>query len=100
MNADAVTGWVAFLVGGLVITLLLSRLLWASVFRRLTGATRAAATFAGTLGIAIVLGGFGNADGGPPRFGYAFAQYLLPCLVWLAVDLWRVRKEKGVAPAA
>lgn len=44
--------------------------------------------------IATVLGGFGFADGGPPRFFYAFATYLNATLLWIAVSSLLMERKR------
>jgi hypothetical protein len=81
--------WIGIIVGGLIITFIVSRLL-TLVFRRWLANPKAlvAANLA-TLVIATVIGGFGLADGGAPKFVLAFAQYTIPVLIWLVFDFVR-----------
>jgi hypothetical protein len=43
---------------------------------------RVAASHAATLALAVLIGGFGLADGGPPQFTSAFLQYAPAVAVW------------------
>ena len=85
------------LVGALVAMFLVSRLtLW--VFKRLGDKpARILTAHAVACGAAVMLGGLGLANGGPPVFGYAASLYVLPTLLWLAVDLlgWKGRTAKA-----
>lgn len=76
------------LLGAIIGFGILSRLLARFAFRNLASIRRLvwanAAAFAG----AIVLGGFGFADGGSPQFDRAAGLYFLPALIWALVD-WR-----------
>lgn len=87
--------------GALMAMFLVSRAtLW--LFKRLGDRpARILTAHAVACGAAVILGGFGFANGGPPAFGYAASFYVLPTLVWLAVDLlgWKGRAAKA-PPAA
>lgn len=87
--------FIAFLLGGLLLTFLVSRVLRATVFRRVSGWTRVLGANALTLGVATLVGGFGFADGAPPRFGYALTAYALPVLFWVVVDAIRDRRASA-----
>lgn len=81
--------------GGLVAMLILSRItMWA-----LKGVgdnpRRIGLAHALAFALAIVLGGFGFADGGAPRFGYAAASYALPALIVLAVDFLALKGRRS-----
>jgi len=90
--------YLAFLVGGLIICYLISRLLL-RVFKSIANPSqRVAFSHLATLGIATLLGGFGMADGGAPRFGHAFAQYLIPVVLLAIVDFVRLARSRTAPP--
>lgn len=86
---------IAFFIGALVPTFLVSRLLllvtrgWAGGYRRL------ALCHAGSLLIASFIGGMGMADGGAFAGLDALLTYALPQAVWLAFDAWRLRRRQS-----
>lgn len=81
------------LVGGIVITGIISRLLRATLFRSQPPARGAVGAFLATLAVATLLGAFGFADGGAPDYLRALGTYVVPTLFWLAFDLVRVSRE-------
>jgi hypothetical protein len=86
----------AILVGALVPTLLLSRLLLWITRTWDGGVSRLLLVHGVSLLICVLLGGLGLADGGAFAPGLATAQYALPQILWLAVDL--VRHRRGLPP--
>jgi hypothetical protein len=84
-------------VGALIITFLLSRL-FRRVWRSRPDPARALFAAAATLFLAVLLGAFGFAEGGPPRFGYTLALYLPPVILWLIIDMVRGRKATAPPP--
>lgn len=91
--------YLARLVGALVVTFLLSRLVRLG-FRHRVGLTKHVAVHAVTLAIAAILGGFGMADGGDPAFGSALIGYLPAVLVWLGFDAFSDRRTRGTGATA
>lgn len=89
--------FIAAFAGGLVITFLVSRLVRV-LFKSRPDPGRSLIAAGVTLVVAVVLGGFGFADGGAPKFGSSLALYLPAVLVWLAVDVLRARKAKTPVP--
>lgn len=92
--------WLAFILGALIPTFLLSRLVlwftktWDGNYRRLILVHSMA------LLIASLLGGMGMADGGAFAGAQALATYFLPQLVWLAIDCYRQwRTNSAIAGA-
>jgi hypothetical protein len=87
----------AYMIGGVVAMWLLSRLmLW--IFKRLgDNEKRIYVAHLVAYGLAAGLGGLGFANGGPPRFLHAAGVYIVPVLLWLAVDLLALkgRRAKG-----
>jgi hypothetical protein len=82
-----------FLIGALVPTFLLSRLLlWLTRGWSEGGVRRLLVCHAASLLVAAFLGGIGMADGGAFAGIEAAARYALPQAFWLAVDLWRLRR--------
>ena len=88
---------IGVVIGGVVAMLLLSRLtLW--IFKKLgDNERRIISAYLLAYGIAVLIGGMGYADGGPPRFLYAAGVYIVPALLWLVVDLLALkgRRAKG-----
>jgi predicted MFS family arabinose efflux permease len=82
------------LIGALLITLLVSRVtLWAC--KRLgDNQRRIFIAHAIAFALAVTLGGLGYADGGPPRFLYAATLYVVPTLLWLAMDLFALKRRR------
>lgn len=81
--------FVAHFIGSLVPTFLVSRL-FLYLFKRWDGGwLKILVAHVGSISIAAVIAGYGFADGGEPKFLYAFDSYLLPQLFWLGIDLWR-----------
>jgi ACR3 family arsenite efflux pump ArsB len=70
----ATIAFLADFIGALLITFVISRG-FRRVFKRLGVLVRVAASHAATLALAVLIGGFGLADGGPPQFTSAFLQY-------------------------
>lgn len=86
----------AFLVGALVPTGLLSALfVWVFGRFRLNIVARALGANVLALLVAIVIGAYGFADGGPPKFEAAFTNYLLPQIVWTVLWLFILRGRKA-----
>lgn len=88
----------AQLLGALIITFAVSRLIGLAIKRRLPDPTKLVVTNLSTLALATLLAGYGNARAGePPVFAYAFGIYLLPVLAWAIYDLvrWRLRRATG-----
>ncbi len=89
--------WLGAIVGALVGSYLLSRLaLWllkamGDKRDRILGAH--GATFA----FVTVAGGYGYADGGEPQFLHAAEIYILPIILWLAIDLLALRGRRAKA---
>lgn len=90
---------IAFMLGGLIVTFLVSRLVRNTVLRKLPDPPRALASGAITLAITTVLGGFGMANGGKPNFVGPFALYFIPTAIWVVVDMWRDRHRAGSSDA-
>lgn len=85
-----------FLVGALVPTFLLSRLLlWLTRGWSEGGIRRLLTCHAGSLLIAAFIGGMGMADGGAFAGIQAAAIYAIPQAVWLAFDLWRLWRGRN-----
>jgi len=84
-------------LGALLVTYAMSRLaLWALKRigdRKLRILIAHPAAFA----LAVVLGGLGYADGGPPRFLYAASVYVVPALLWFCVDLLALKGRSAKA---
>jgi hypothetical protein len=88
----------ATLIGALVITFLVSRLIGRVLKGRVPDPSRLLIANGGTLAVATFLGGYGFAPSGtPPVFTVAFTTYVLPVLAWTAYDIvrWKMRKETG-----
>jgi sugar phosphate permease len=83
--------------GALIITLLVSRL-FRRAFKGKVEPMRSVLAAAVTLILMVTLASFGMADGGPPRFGYAFTIYGPAVLLWFIVDCVRDRRPKPQAP--
>jgi hypothetical protein len=81
------------LIGALLITFVVSRLLRRFAFRKVTGARKVLAPNIGALIVASIIGAFGMADGGSPAFGRAFLTYLLPVVIWTVVDAVREKQS-------
>lgn len=82
-------------VGALVATFLITRIaLWA-LKRVGDNERRIYLAYVIAFAIAVALGGFGYADGGPPRFGYAAMMYSLPPVAWLIVDLFALKGRRS-----
>lgn len=83
----------AFFIGALLPTFLISRFLlfilkkWDTKYKKLLFA------HAISLLIATVIGGMGMADGGAFAAVQAFGAYLLPQALWLAVDAVLLRRK-------
>ena len=70
-----------FIVGGLLAMSVLM-LIWRWVLSRwLSDILLPIVATAGAFVTAILVGGFGLADGGPPQFWLAFVNYLIPAIV-------------------
>lgn len=89
------------MVGGLLMVAIISR------FGRLAFGRNALVTkrqyfrlYGVILGGATIVGGFGLADGGPPRFLEAFMTYLPPTLIVAAFDFYRDRARSRKAASA
>jgi hypothetical protein len=81
---------IGFLAGALIPTGVLALLfIWMPGRYIAAPVPRALLANALALAVATVIGAYGAADGGPPRFGEAFVTYLLPQAIWLAVWIWR-----------
>jgi hypothetical protein len=81
------------LLGALVATFLLSRLVGWVLRRALNDPARLLAANVATLAIATVVGGYGFANGGSPLFATAFRSYVIPVIVWLIYDLYQWKKR-------
>ena len=85
-------------VGALAATFLLRRLFlfilkrWGRNYRTVTLANGASGA------AAVVLAGYGAANGGPWAGGEAALIYIPAQCVWLAVDLWRVYRPDQPKP--
>jgi hypothetical protein len=81
------------LLGALVATFLLSRLVAWALRSALNDPARLLAANVATLAIATVVGGYGFASGGSPLFATAFRSYFLPVIVWLIYDVYQWKKR-------
>ncbi len=90
---------IGVLIGALLGTLLLTRLTMWLLKRLGDNERRVAISHTVAYAVAVFVGGWGYADGGPPRFLYAAAIYALPILLWVGVDLLALkgRRAKGLA---
>lgn len=77
-------------VGALVATMVVSRALLFVLPKR---DGRDIAAFVLSLAACWTTAAFGSADGGPPRWEAGYA-YILPQLIWLSFDLFRVNLAK------
>jgi hypothetical protein len=83
-----------FLIGALLPTFLLSRLLlWLTRGWSSGGIQRLLTCHAGSLLIAAFIGGMGMADGGAFAGIEAATLYAIPQAFWLAIDFWRLRRD-------
>lgn len=86
------------LAGALITTLLVSRLIRWLLKAMGDSKARVIATAALTYVVAIVLAGFGNADGGPWNPGTSWGFYAIGTLFWATLDwfgiLGRASKPK------
>jgi hypothetical protein len=92
---------IGFLLGALVPTGLLAALfVWLpGRYIKPIGA-RALVANVLALFVATLIGGYGLADGGPPRFDDAFFGYWLPQAIWLVVWILTLRDRQAKAQAA
>lgn len=81
------------LIGGLAITLLISRLILLVLKKWDGGIKKFAIAHALSVAICITAYAFGSADGGPPNWS-AGSFYLLPQLVWFLFDVVRDRRKQ------
>lgn len=86
---------IAHMVGGLVPTLLLSRLLLWITQKWNGGLVRLVAVHVASWLLSTIIAGFGMADGGQWAGGRAAALYALPQLIWFAADVARSRSRKA-----
>ena len=86
--------YLAEFLGALFITYFISRL-FRLVFKAKHEPTRSVLAVGATLFLAVLLGGYGFADGGPPQFGHAIALYTPAVLLWLLRDYVRAKKAAG-----
>lgn len=85
---------IGLVLGAVMITALLSRLaLWLTKWIK-DARQHVHVSHALSFILATVVGGLGAADGGPPRFGFAAATYLLPQLFWWWRDLKKLDPPK------
>jgi hypothetical protein len=91
---------VAFMIGALLITFLVSRLIGLLIRRWVSNPTKLLIANFGTLMVATVLGGYGFANGEQPLFSTAFFSYVVPVMVWLVHDLlrWGLQQHGAEAP--
>lgn len=89
---------VAFMIGALIPTLLVSRLILWLMRTWKGGVTRLCVAHTFSLAIAALIGGMGMADGGAFAGVAAAGTYLLPQAVWLAVDFIRLRRGRPGIP--
>lgn len=87
---------IAFLIGALVPTLLLSRLVLLFLRKWEGGAQRLVFAHVVSLLGCTLLGGMGMADGGAFAPVQAFGAYVLPQLLWLLLDVWRLRRKSSI----
>lgn len=83
---------IGVLVGALIPTLVLSRLLLLAMRSWDGGLPRLLVANGGSLLIAALIGGMGMADGGAFAGMEALTLYALPQAVWLIMDIARHRK--------
>lgn len=88
-------GLVGQLIGGLLATFLLSRLLLWATRTWAGGVTRYLVAHSLSLALAALIGGMGMANGGAFAPMAAAAIYAIPQLFWLAVDLWRFQDKRS-----
>ena len=84
--------WIAFLIGALIGTFLVSRLALLALKRMGYSAGRLAVSHVVSFTAITVIAGYGFADGGEPQFLSAGMTYFVPQLFWLAFDLLRWRR--------
>ena len=89
----------AFLIGALIPTLILSRLALWVLSKWKAGIPKILVANIASLLLSALIGAFGMADGGPPQYGTALSLYALPQLVWLALDAFRFQKSGAVTIA-
>lgn len=92
-----------YFLGGVLGGLALIGLLTAGVFkllsRRMATGPAFGAAWTLVLTIAVILGGYGNADGGAPDFAASFNDYVGPALIVLiagSAGLFRKGRPKSV----
>lgn len=86
---------VGLFVGALLFAYLWSRL-WRFLVRKfgkVSDPRRLWIAYLLAWGLAVVIGGFGYADGGAWNGGKAFLIYTPALAVWLVFDLWRLTKR-------
>ena len=89
---------IAFFIGALISTFLVSRLIrWLLKFKLPHEPGLLLTTAGMTLAAATLLSAFGHSTGGSLRLGASLQQYLLPVSFWLIVDLVRWKKRTGGA---
>ncbi len=85
------------IIGAIIITFLLNRL-GAFLFRKVSpDRTRILLANGVAFAFAVIVGGLGYADGGPPRFLYAASLYVLPALGWMAIDFLALKGRAAKA---
>jgi len=81
------------LIGGLLITFLISRLILLILKKWNGGVTKLAVAHTISFAICLTAYAFGSADGGAPQWT-AGGFYLLPQLFWFAIDIVRHRRKQ------
>ena len=84
---------VGFVIGALAITFLLIRL--ANWCLRKVGVNRFGLAHVLVAVVMTIVGAYGAADGGEPRFLFSAANYVSTAMVWLFVDYFRSRRKKA-----
>src|SRR3954453_13697403 len=91
-------GAVAEFLGGFLILLLVTGGLSKGLRRWLSEEASIIIASGLSLIIATLVGAYGFADGGPPKFQHAYSTYVLPQMLVLALLLVRVWKRASVRP--
>lgn len=89
--------FMGYLLGALVILYLVSRLVLLAFKERKSSYRAVLVSDAIALATASFIAGYGNADDGAPNFAKAFVDYLVPALLIVMVDLFRVSRFRKIA---
>lgn len=86
---------IAAMMGGVVILYLMTRLVLL-VFRDKKHSTVSISISAFvSLGIATILAGYGMSEGDSPDFVNSFVNYLIPAIIVIVIEIFRVRRIKA-----